>query len=302
MTEEIIIGTRGSDLALKQTDIAKQSLLSIKPTLQIQIKIIKTEGDINNAPISSSVVGKEWFTKEIENELLSGSVDIAVHSLKDMPEVLPEGLYIGAYLEREDARDVLIGKDNSTLETLPKSAVIGTDSVRRRMQILALRNDLVVKSIRGNVLTRLQKLDTDLYDALILAAAGLNRLGMTDRITRYFDIKEMMPAPGQGIIAVEARESDNELARLLVSINHPISRVQAQAERTFAKNVGGGCKHPTGAYSTLQNGKLLLHGMIISKDGRYLIRDSMSDLPEKATELGRKLAMIMLEKQNDLHA
>ena len=215
----IIIGTRGSDLALAQTDIVKKLVTSLDPSITVEIKVIKTEGDKNMAPIPTDVVGKGWFTKEIEKALLTREIDLAEHSLKDLGEVLPEGLIISAIPARGDVRDVLVSKNNIQVKDLPEGAIIGTDSARRKVLLLQMRSDLQVESVRGNVNTRLRKLQEEDYDALVLAAAGLQRLGMEDIITEYFDPFEFIPAPGQGAIAIQTRSSDTELNRLLVKIN-----------------------------------------------------------------------------------
>lgn len=294
MKKTITIGSRGSDLALKQVDVTKAALLGVEPTLDIVVKVIKTEGDINSSPIPLDVVGKGWFTKEIERELQQGTIDIAVHSLKDVSEVMPEGLAIAAYLTREDPRDVLVSKKNVSFASLPKGAIIGTDSSRRRVQLLALRDDIVVTSIRGNVLTRLKKLETESYDALVLAAAGLKRLGLEERVTEYFHTCDMLPAPGQGVLAIQIRANDNELAMLVSRIADEDTTTVVHAERSFSRRVGGGCKQPTAAYATLKNDILFLEGVIARRDGKGLVRDELHGPRAEAIMLGELLAERML--------
>lgn len=293
MKSPLIIGTRGSDLALKQADITKRALRATEPTLEIEIQIIKTEGDLNDNPVPLDAVGKGWFTKEIEQALLNGSIDIAVHSLKDMPELLPHGLHIGAYLEREDARDVLVNKNNLVLDALPHGAVVGTDSLRRKVQILALRGDLTVTSIRGNVPTRLQKLATKHYDALVLAAAGLKRLGMEDTITQYFEVNEMTPAPGQGTLALEVREGDAELKKLLAAIQDPSAAEASTIERSYSRTMGGGCKSPTGAYAFREGDQWVIIGMR-ADSSMHIVREEMRAPLRESEWLGERLAQKLL--------
>jgi len=293
---KIIIGSRGSALAWKQSEVVSDRLQNLDPTLRIEIKAITTQGDKNNSPIPLDVVGKGWFTKEIENELLASSIDLAVHSLKDLPEELPNGLCIGAIPEREDPRDVLVSKDGKALEQLKQGAIIGTDSLRRKVQILALRSDLVVESIRGNVPTRLKKLQTEHYDAVVLAAAGLVRLGLENEITQYFEPGQMVPAPGQGALAVELRTQDTELQNLLQQINDPVTEITTSAERAFSRAVGGGCKQPVGAYATCVGDIFTLVAIIAPLDCSTLIRDSITGTCADSIMLSQQLAKRMLEK------
>ena len=287
------MGTRGSRLALVQTEMAVQALISIDNSLHIETTIIKPKGDIDtHSPIPLDTIGKGWFSQEIEAELLAGRIDIAVHSLKDMQE-LPDGLVIGAYLAREDARDALITKNGEPLERLRKEAIIGTDSTRRQVQMQILRPDVVMKSIRGNVPHRIEKLTNEPYDAIILAVAGLKRLGMADRITRYFSPDEMTPSPGQGIIAVEARKDDARLLELLTKINDAEAAHAAHIERTFSHTVGGGCKAPTGAYCFREDAMCVLIGMTTRDDGS-IFRKRISVPWAASRELGETLGRAIL--------
>ncbi len=293
--EQIIIGTRGSKLALIQTEMAAQALKSAEPGLEVEIKIITPKGDRDKStPIPLDTIGKGWFSQEIEQELLDGTIDIAVHSLKDMQTELPRGLVIGAYLPRGDARDVLLTKDGRPLEDLRPGAIVGTDSTRRQVQMLALRPDVVMKSLRANVPNRVQKLYDEDYDAVILAAAGLIRLGLEDKITRYFEPTEMTPAPGQGTIAIETRANDAYLQKLLTVINDIGAERSADIERSFSNVMGGGCKSPTGAYAAYHDGTWTLISMTTTDNGT-IIRDSLSAPREASGKLGVDLAQKMLD-------
>ncbi|HVV15389.1 MAG TPA: hydroxymethylbilane synthase [Candidatus Paceibacterota bacterium] len=291
--ERITIGTRGSALALKQADIVKAALTAAEPSLSIDIRVIETRGDADQRPIPLDTVGKGWFTKEIEELLLTGEIDLAVHSLKDMAEDMPEGLNIGAYLPREDARDVLVTKNGEPLEALKRGAVVGTDSARRQVQMLALRPDVKMESVRGNVPTRLEKLSSGNYDAIIIAAAGLKRLGLEARVTRYFEPNEMTPAPGQGILAVQAKKG-GALDDILKKIQDADAARAARIERSFSKAMGGGCKSPTGAYAFRQGNKCVLIGMR-ETDDKKVIREELRAPWEDSHSLGERLARKFLE-------
>ena len=290
---KITIGTRGSALALKQADITAKAIRAIDPSVEIHVRVIETHGDVNQNPIPLDTIGKSWFTKEIEGALLDGEIDLAVHSLKDMAEDMPEGLCIGAYLQREDARDALITKRGETLDRLRRGAVIGTDSARRQIQMKALRPDVVMQSLRGNVPKRLEKLATEAYDAVILASAGLKRLGLEEKITRYFTIEEMTPAPGQGTLAVQARTVDHALDELLTRINDADAAHISRIERSFSATVGGGCKSPTGAYAVRDGDECIFTGMIVAEDGR-IIRDTIRSPWKSSDSLGKTLASKLL--------
>lgn len=288
----LVIGTRGSALALKQTDITIRAMQAADPTIDPEVRVIQTHGDVNQNPIPLDTIGKGWFTEEIENALLKNDIDIAVHSLKDMAEDMPAGLCIGAYLPREDARDVLITKHQQSLEDLPPGAVIGTDSARRQVQMQALRPGVVMRSLRGNVVTRVEKLASEPYDAIILAAAGLKRLGYEGKITRYFEVNEMVPAPGQGILAMQVRSDDSELQTLLERINDPSAAQAARVERSFSRAVGGGCKTPTGAYAAREGSDCVVVGMMAASNGKILhesIRMPWSDCEQLGALLAQKL-------------
>ena len=301
MSRPLVIGSRGSKLALWQAEQARARLQALNPQSQIEIQIIKTTGDVKNDPLSV-IGGKGVFTKELEDALLDGRIDIAVHSLKDLPTVLPDGLTIAAICEREDARDALVlraGAEGRTLMDLPHGAVVGTSSQRRLAQLKALRRDVVVKDLRGNVDTRIRKLDEGQYDAVILASAGLVRLGLQDRISARIGASEMLPAVGQGAIAIETR-SDNDFAVHSASrLDHRETRLACLAERAFLRGLGGGCQFPIAAHAMLGNSLLQLDGLVAKPDGSEILRDSLSGSPDDPETLGSALARDLLTRGAD---
>ena len=292
MSRPLVIGSRGSKLALWQSEQTRKSLQALNPQLDVHIEIIKTTGDVKNDPLSV-IGGKGVFTKELEDALLDGRIDIAVHSLKDLPTILPDRLSIAAICRREDARDALVlrtGLQNGSLLHLPQGAVVGTSSPRRLAQLKALRRDVVVKDLRGNVDTRIRKLDEGQYDAVILASAGLVRLGLQDRISARIAVNEMLPAVGQGAIAIETR-SDNEFAVHSASrLDHRETRLACLAERTFLRSLGGGCQLPIAAHAVLDGEILLLDGLVATPNGSHILRDSLSAPANEAEALGAQLA------------
>lgn len=296
MINKITIGTRGSKLALIQTELIRKQLLSLFPEIQITIKIIKTTGDKNLNPVPLDTTGKGWFTKELDNALLEGKIDMAVHSLKDVPEVLSDGLVIAAISKREDPRDVLVSKSNLPLEKIKKGAVIGTDSNRRKSQLLNKRPDLKVISIRGNVNSRLQKLDNGDYDGILLAAAGLKRLGLSVRISHYFEATDLIPSPGQGALAVIIKKSNKNMFALLNKLNHNDTNNAVRAERAFSNKFGGGCTMPIGAYSEIQDNKIILHGFMGSYSGKYVKKATATGSIIDPEKLGTDLANTFINK------
>jgi len=288
----LIIGSRGSKLALWQAEQARARLQALNPQLDVHIEIIKTTGDVKNDPLSV-IGGKGVFTKELEDALLDGRIDLAVHSLKDLPTILPDGLSISAICEREDPRDALVLRaesKNGSLLHLPHGAVVGTSSQRRLAQLKALRSDVVVRDLRGNVDTRIRKLDEGQYDAVILASAGLVRLGLQERISARIEINEMLPAVGQGAIAIETN-SDNEFAVQITSrLDHLETRLACLAERAFLRGLGGGCQFPIAAHSILDGDLLKLDGLVAKPDGSEILRGSLSGTPEAPETLGSTLA------------
>ena len=284
----IIIGSRGSQLALWQSRWVAARLASFGE--ETRIEIIKTTGDqVQDVPLGQ-VGSKGLFTKEIEDALLDGSIDLAVHSLKDMPTELPAGLVLAAIPEREDVRDALIGR---TLAELPAGAKVGTGSLRRGAQLRALRPDLDVVGIRGNVDTRLRKLDEGQYDAIMLAAAGLTRLGWAARINQYFEPSEICPAVGQGALAIETVEAKRNIASKL---NDPATAIAVRAERSLLATLGGGCQVPVGAHA-LVNGELLeLRGIVASPDGSRIVRSLLTGNTDDPEDLGHRVAKELLDQ------
>lgn len=294
MKAKIIIGTRGSELALWQSQWVKAALQSVHGELEIELKIIQTTGDKILDTALSMIGDKGLFTKEIEQQLLAGNVDLAVHSLKDLPTKLPEGLVLGAVTAREDPADVLVSKNNLTLEEFAPGAVVLTGSLRRRAQLLRRRGDLEVREIRGNVPTRLRKLDESDADGVIMAAAGLKRLGFTDRITQRFEPAEFLPACGQGALGLEIRQGDAAVGELIEPLNDAASRIATTAERAVLAALEGGCQIPMGAYAELNEGTLCLRAMIAALDGSEVITTQVEGSAERAEELGREAAQDLL--------
>ena len=298
MSRPLIIGSRGSKLALWQAEQARARLQALNPQLKVHIEIIKTTGDVKNDPLSV-IGGKGVFTKELEDALLDGRIDLAVHSLKDLPTILPEGLSIAAICEREDPRDALVlrsGSEDGSLLHLPHGALVGTSSQRRLAQLKALRSDVIVRDLRGNVDTRIRKLDEGQYDAVILASAGLVRLGLQERISARIEINEMLPAVGQGAIAIETR-SDNEFAVQMTSrLDHRETRLACLAERAFLRGLGGGCQFPIAAHATLDGDLLKLDGLVAKPDGSQIVRGSLSGSSKDSEALGSALASQLIER------
>ena len=297
MKRHVVIGSRGSILALAQANLVKSSLEANYPDLTFEIKEIITSGDkdLKSNWENSNASLKSFFTKEIEQELLDGQIDIAVHSMKDMPAVSPKGLICGAIPDREDARDVLISK-NGFLVTLPQGAKIGTSSLRRVMNLKAIRPDFEIKHLRGNIHTRLKKLETEDYDAIILAAAGLKRTGMADKITEYLSGEAFPPAPAQGVLYIQCRENDEEIKGILKSIhNEDIAKI-VEIEREFSKIFDGGCHTPMGCYSQVDGDKIKFIGAY-SHDGKQ-IRVVIEDDLAKGKEIAHMAAEEIKAKIN----
>jgi hydroxymethylbilane synthase len=293
---KVVIGSRGSDLALAQTRWIQKRILSLFPDLEVSVRIIKTSGDKDTTSSIRTGSSVGVFVKEIERALLNGEIDLAVHSMKDLPTRVQPGLTIAAIPEREDVRDVLLARDADGLESLRSGARVGTGSLRRQAQLLALRPDLRIADIRGNINTRLKKLDEGAYDAVILACAGLNRLDFRDRIRECFPLEQMLPAPGQGALAVETRDEDPEILPVAGALNHPPTSSAVRAERCFLQRVGGGCNVPVAAFAHMERGWMHIEGLIISPDGRTAIRDTLQDRPEAADEAAVLLADRILER------
>lgn len=286
------IGTRGSQLALYQTNLVAEFLRKNYPQVRVEVESIRTTGDkILDSPLSR-IGDKGLFTKEIEKAIFDNEVDCAVHSLKDLPTELPAGLKIVAFGAREDVRDALVAQDGMKLLELPKGATVATGSLRRRSQLLHLRSDLNLIDIRGNLNTRLHKVEQEGYAGMLLAYAGIKRLGMADRVTEILEPEKMLPAVGQGIIAVEAREDDEEINRLLRIFNNSSSESAALAERTFLRQLQGGCQVPIGVYTSLEKGRMT--GMVASLDGENLVGDTVEFDKNNPDRSGLSLAEKLL--------
>jgi hydroxymethylbilane synthase len=289
------IGTRGSLLALTQSTFIKRSLEQFWPDLQVALTIIKTTGDkIQDVPLAK-VGGKGLFVKEIEDALLAGDVDLAVHSMKDVPAELPGGLEIGVVPEREDPRDVLVAARGNGLADLPQGGVVGSSSLRRAAQVKRLRPDLRVEMLRGNLDTRLRKLESGQYDAIILAAAGLHRMGWKDRITAYFDPAEFLPAIGQGALGLEFRSDDEATQRLVRPLHHADTAAAVEAERAFLQRLEGGCQVPIGGHAIVSGDRVALSGLVASLDGREIITRQGTAPRAEAAQLGRRIAGELLD-------
>lgn len=293
MNRSARIGTRGSLLAMYQATLVQAKLKESFPLLSFEIVKIKTSGDmIRRGGLSS--IGRGIFTREIEDALLAGEIDFAVHSAKDMETTTPEGLTIAAILEREDARDSLITIDGRKFRDLTRGAKVGTSSLRRKAQLRKLRPDLDVVEIRGNVETRVRKLDAGEYEGIVMAAAGLNRLGFSARISETFDGAVFLPQAAQGAIALQVRSNDEEARTMAACLNHEKSRIQVEGERSFLKALHGGCQVPIGVRSWLDGKILHLGGAIFSLDGSREVRAEQSMEQSKANELGLVLAEQLL--------
>ncbi|MEK7878259.1 MAG: hydroxymethylbilane synthase [candidate division NC10 bacterium] len=284
------VGTRGSPLALRQTELVLQRLKELRPQVETEIVPIRTSGDRLAQAALAEFGGKGLFVKEIEEALLHGRLDLAVHSLKDLPSELPEELCLAAFPPRDDPRDLLVSQQGGGLADLPASAVVATSSLRRRAQLLARRPDLRIEPIRGNVETRLRKLSEQLYDAIVVAAAGLARLGLSPDTAWPLPPDEFVPAVGQGILAVEARVEDRPVLDLLRGLDHAPTRWQAESERAFLHHLGASCYTPVAAHALIRDGELRLVGMVAGLDGQEIIRGEVVGACEGAALLGQKLA------------
>ncbi len=289
------IATRGSELALTQTKMVARMLQDTYPELSVEIRIFKTKGDrVTNAPLSS-VGGEGLFVKELERALVAEEVDLAIHSLKDMPTVMKNGLMLASVLERGDVRDALISKHDGGFKALPKAARIGTSSPRRRAQMLGHRPDLTVVNIRGNLDTRLKKLEETDLDAIVLAAAGLDRMGWGDRITERLSCEIILPAVGQGALAIQTR-CDNKVMPLVQTLNHDPTALAVTAERGFLYALSGGCQTPIGAWARFHGEALWVDGLVAATDGAWLVRDTIAGSPDDAEALGAQLAEQVQQK------
>ena len=299
MKELIRIGTRGSQLALWQAKWVQKAIGRLFPEQIIELKVIKTQGDkILDVPLAR-VGGKGLFVKEIEEALLDGRIDLAVHSMKDMPAELPRGLCIGAVPRRENPRDALITNGCSSFEALLEGARVGTSSLRRAAQLLGRRPDLTIVPLRGNLDTRLKKLTATDLDAIVLAAAGLHRLDMADRITEYLDPAVMMPAVGQGALCIEHRDQDTTTGPLLSLLDHGPSHTAVTAERAFLRRLEGSCQIPIAAHARIESDQLTLAGLVAEIDGSRIITSTLTGDGRKAAAIGTQLAQTLLDQGAD---
>ena len=286
----VVIGTRGSSLAVCQAHIVQTRLEEKFSGRAFTLHTIKAQADANPELPLTAMGGEGVFVKELEAALAEGRIDCAVHSMKDLPLQLPEALRIASVLEREEPRDALVSRSGQPLERLPAASRIGTSSLRRQSQLLRWRRDLDILDIRGNVDTRLRKLDEGRYDAIVVAACGLIRLGLEERITERLDFSQMLPEPGQGALAVEARADDRDMLEMLGVLEDPLTRACVDAERSFLKALGGGCRVPIAAYASCRDGVLELEGAVVSADGRRELRGEMQGPMTEPVSLGERLA------------
>jgi len=300
---KLVIGSRGSQLALRQSKILQESLQKHHPDLETSIEVIRTTGDqtpqADLSKLATSVKG--LFVKEIEEALLEHRIDLAVHSLKDLPTETPEGLTLEAILPREDPRDVLVtaSPEIPSFQALPQGARLGTGSLRRRVQLLLLRPDLVISPIRGNVDTRIKKVQQENLDGIILAAAGLNRLGLHDKIAYLFPVEEMVPAIGQGALAVEIRTDDERTRQIVKPVDDPSTRSCTLAERRFLQEMGGGCDVPMGAHAFIENGKAAFTAFVAGPRSLQVARTSSQGKPQELDELALEAARYLLAHGGD---
>jgi len=296
----LIIGTRGSALALCQAGMIRDALRTAFPDAAIRLKTIKTSGDkITDVPLAK-VGGKGLFVKEIEEALFRKDIDMAVHSMKDVPTLLPDGLHLRAITRREDPRDIVISRNGKRLLDMPRGARIGTSSLRRQSQIQHLRPDFTIVPLRGNLDTRIKKLSSEGLDAVVLAAAGILRMGWGDRITEYLAPEVCLPAIGQGALGLECRASDERVNAMLAGFDHPVTSRCVRAERACLKRLEGGCQVPIAAHAQIRKEKsLVLEGLVGRVDGSRLIRDGVAGDPDRPEDLGLELAERLLAQGAD---
>jgi len=300
--KKIIIGSRGSKLALIYAEKAKKRILSYAKDFGVEeviIKKIETKGDQIQDKRLSEVGGKGLFSKNIEIELLDKKIDIAVHALKDMPSDEIEGLLTNCFLERNDPREILISRDNKCLKDLAQNSIIGTSSFRREFQIKEIRKDLECKLIRGNVDTRIKKLNENLYDAIILSCAGINSLGLSEKISQTFSTSEIIPCAGQGVIALQSRNNDEELIELLKKINHQTTHNSIKAERNVLKVLEGDCETAVGVFASIDGDKINLEAELFSLDGSKRFYLKLSENIDKANELGIEMGKTLKKMSNN---
>ena len=296
-SKKIIIGSRGSKLALIYAERAKAKILEFCP--EVEIKKITTTGDINQKDRLSEIGGKGLFSKQIENELLSEKIDIAVHALKDMPSNETEGLLTNCFLKRNDPREVLISNSNNLIKDLKPNSIVGTSSFRREFQLKKIRNDLNYKLIRGNVDTRIKKLNEKLYDAIILSYAGIQSLKLDKNISQIFSTREIIPSVGQGVVALQCRKNDSEIIKLLDKVNHKLTNICVIAERQFLKVLEGDCETAVGAIANLVGDQINLEAELFSIDGKQRFYHKASKNINYSSELGREVGEILKKESNN---
>ena len=296
MTDVVRIATRKSPLALWQAEFVRDSILALRPELKVELVKMVTQGDkILDTPLAK-IGGKGLFVKELEVGMLQGDADIAVHSMKDVPVEFPDGLHLAVICEREDPRDAFVSNDYESIEDLPQGAKVGTSSLRRMCQIRNWRSDLEILDLRGNVNTRLRKLDEGEYDAIILACAGLKRLGFDDRIRSHLDPGFSLPAIGQGAVGIECRIDDDFINELIAPLNHPATRTRVLAERAMNLRLEGGCQVPIAGFAELDGETLLIRGLVGRPDGTEMIRGEIAGRADEAEYLGTTLAEDLLAR------
>jgi hydroxymethylbilane synthase len=292
---ELRLGTRASGLALCQATWVKNRIEEQNPGVSVNLVHIRTTGDKIETPLFK-VGGKGLFVKEIEDALLRGEVDLAVHSAKDLPALIPEGLTLMAFPEREDPRDALVTADGKRFGEIPRGGKVGTGSLRRKAQLLNLRPDLEVVPLRGNLDTRIKKLSSLKLDAVVLASAGLRRMCWEARVSEYFDPEAMLPAVGQGVLAIEGRVGDEHVLRAVAPLNHLPTQISLLAERAFLKKLGGGCQVPVAGLAKAEGGRVALLGLVAAVDGRKVVKGRVEGSAGKNEELGQGLAEKLLRK------
>jgi hydroxymethylbilane synthase len=296
-SKKIIIGSRGSELALIYAEKARAKILKFCP--EVEIKKITTTGDINQKDRLSEIGGKGLFSKQIENELLNEKIDIAVHALKDMPSEETEDLLINCFLERNDPREVLISHNNDLIKDLKPNSIVGTSSFRREFQLKKIRSDLNYKLIRGNVGTRIKKLNEKSYDAIILSYAGIQSLKLDKNISQIFSTREIIPSVGQGVVALQCRKNDSEIIKLLDKVNHKLTNIRVVAERQFLKVLEGDCETAVGAIANLVGDQINLEAELFSIDGKQRFYHKASKNIKYSSELGREAGEILKKESNN---
>ena len=296
-SKKIIIGSRGSKLALIYAERSRAKILKFCP--EVEIKKITTTGDINQKDRLSEIGGKGLFSKQIENELLNEKIDIAVHALKDMPSDETEDLLINCFLERNDPREVLISHNNDLIKDLKPNSIVGTSSFRREFQLKKIRSDLNYKLIRGNVDTRIKKLNEKLYDAIILSYAGIQSLKLDKNISQIFSTREIIPSVGQGVVALQCRKNDSEIIKLLDKVNHKLTNICVIAERQFLKVLEGDCETAVGAIANLVGDQINLEAELFSIDGKQRFYHKASKNINYSSELGREVGEILKKESNN---